>query len=193
MTDRVPRAFPATPSPCAPRALVGRPCAGILIAPLHHGRLDRHRRPRSHRRAERHRRRRDAREARVRTRVRQCQARSARGRHARYALRHRLDQQAVHGRRRSCCSQQEGKLSLDDPVSQVHARPHARRTTSRSAQLLSHTSGYQDFWPQDYVLPMMQKPTTPQAIARPLGEAAARLRARHALAVQQHQLRRSPA
>ena len=25
-------------------------------------------------------------------------------------------------------------------------------------QLLSHTSGYQDFWPQDYVMPMMLKP-----------------------------------
>jgi CubicO group peptidase (beta-lactamase class C family) len=31
--------------------------------------------------------------------------------------------------------------------------------------LLSHTSGYQDFWPQDYVMPGMLKPTTPQAIA----------------------------
>jgi len=32
-------------------------------------------------------------------------------------------------------------------------------------QLLSHTSGYQDFWPQDYVMPGMLQATTPQAIA----------------------------
>ena len=31
--------------------------------------------------------------------------------------------------------------------------------------LLSHTSGYQDFWPQDYVMPGMLVATTPQAIA----------------------------
>jgi len=31
-------------------------------------------------------------------------------------------------------------------------------------QLLSHTSGYQDFWPQDYVPPSMEKAITPQAI-----------------------------
>jgi D-alanyl-D-alanine carboxypeptidase len=27
-------------------------------------------------------------------------------------------------------------------------------------ELLSHTSGYQDYWPQDYVMPMMLKPVT---------------------------------
>ena len=31
-------------------------------------------------------------------------------------------------------------------------------------QLLSHNSGYQDYWPQDYVMPMMLKPTTAQNI-----------------------------
>src|SRR4029434_2122429 len=31
-------------------------------------------------------------------------------------------------------------------------------------QLLSHTSGYQDYWPQDYVMPMMLQPVTAQKI-----------------------------
>src|SRR5262249_5013263 len=30
--------------------------------------------------------------------------------------------------------------------------------------LLSHTSGYSDYWPQDYVMPEMRQPTTPQRI-----------------------------
>ena len=60
--------------------------------------------------------------------------------------------------------QQEGKLSLDDPVSRfIPGLTRGNEVTVR--QLLSHTSGYQDFWPQDYVMPMMLKSTTPQAIA----------------------------
>src|SRR6185295_19335748 len=31
-------------------------------------------------------------------------------------------------------------------------------------QLLSHTSGYQDYWPQDYVMKPMLEPTTAQKI-----------------------------
>jgi D-alanyl-D-alanine carboxypeptidase len=59
--------------------------------------------------------------------------------------------------------QQEGKLSLDDPVSKfIPGLTRGNEVTIR--QLLSHTSGYQDFWPQDYVMPMMLLPTTPQAI-----------------------------
>jgi D-alanyl-D-alanine carboxypeptidase len=59
--------------------------------------------------------------------------------------------------------QQEGKLSLDDPVSRyVPGLTRGDDVTIR--QLLSHTSGYQDFWPQDYVPPAMEKPVTPQAI-----------------------------
>ena len=59
--------------------------------------------------------------------------------------------------------QQEGKLSLDDPVSRWLPRlTRAGRVTIR--ELLSHTSGYQDFWPQDYVPELMQRPTTPEAI-----------------------------
>ncbi len=60
--------------------------------------------------------------------------------------------------------QQEGKLSLDDPVSRfIPGLTRGNEVTVR--QLLSHTSGYQDFWPQDYVMPMMLKPITPQSIA----------------------------
>lgn len=59
--------------------------------------------------------------------------------------------------------QQDGKLSLDDPVSKfVPGLTRGSEVTIR--ELLSHTSGYQDFWPQDYVMPMMLKPATPQSI-----------------------------
>jgi D-alanyl-D-alanine carboxypeptidase len=60
--------------------------------------------------------------------------------------------------------QQDGKLKLDDPVSRfIPGLTRGNEVTVR--QLLSHTSGYQDFWPQDYVMPGMLQPTTPQAIA----------------------------
>jgi D-alanyl-D-alanine carboxypeptidase len=60
--------------------------------------------------------------------------------------------------------QQDGRLKLDDPVSKyIPGLTRGNDVTVR--QLLSHTSGYQDFWPQDYVMPMMLKATTPQAIA----------------------------
>src|SRR5271166_2620722 len=59
--------------------------------------------------------------------------------------------------------QQEGKLSLDDPVSKyVSGLTDGDQVTIR--ELLSHTSGYQDFWPQDYVMPFILMPTTAQAI-----------------------------
>ena len=59
--------------------------------------------------------------------------------------------------------QQEGKLSLDDPVSKyIPGLTRGNEVTIR--QLLSHTSGYQDFWPQDYVPPAMAKAITPQGI-----------------------------
>ena len=58
---------------------------------------------------------------------------------------------------------EEGKLSLDDPVSKyVPGLTRGNEVTIR--ELLSHTSGYQDFWPQDYVMPMMLKPVTPEEI-----------------------------
>jgi CubicO group peptidase (beta-lactamase class C family) len=56
--------------------------------------------------------------------------------------------------------QQQGKLSLDDKVAKYFPElTDADKITIR--QLLSHTSGYQDFWPQDYLYPMMKHPTTP--------------------------------
>ena len=59
--------------------------------------------------------------------------------------------------------QQEGKLSLDDKVSRfVPDLTRADEVTSR--QLLSHTSGYQDYWPQDYVMPPMLEATTARQI-----------------------------
>src|SRR5258706_6198217 len=59
--------------------------------------------------------------------------------------------------------QEQGKLSLDDKVGRfVPGLTRANEVTIR--QLLSHTSGYQDYWPQDYVMPMMLKPVTAMAI-----------------------------
>src|SRR4030081_3075952 len=60
--------------------------------------------------------------------------------------------------------QQDGKLKLDEPISCfIPGLTRGNEVTVR--QLPSHTSGYQDFWPQDYVMPGMLKATTPQAIA----------------------------
>ena len=59
--------------------------------------------------------------------------------------------------------QEQGKLSLDDKVGKyVPELTRANEVTIR--QLLSHTSGYQDYWPQDYVMPMMLQPVTAQKI-----------------------------
>ena len=58
---------------------------------------------------------------------------------------------------------QEGKVSLDDPVSRyLPDLTRANEVTVR--QLLSHTSGYQDYWPQDYVMPTMLDSTTARQI-----------------------------
>jgi D-alanyl-D-alanine carboxypeptidase len=54
---------------------------------------------------------------------------------------------------------EEGKLSLDDPVSRF-VPDLTRAGDVKVRQLLSHTSGYQDYWPQDYVPPFMTKPVT---------------------------------
>jgi CubicO group peptidase (beta-lactamase class C family) len=59
--------------------------------------------------------------------------------------------------------QEQGKLSLDDKVAKyIPNLTRANEVTIR--QLLSHTSGYQDYWPQDYVMPMMKQPVTAQKI-----------------------------
>ncbi|HEY6844196.1 MAG TPA: serine hydrolase domain-containing protein [Thermoanaerobaculia bacterium] len=58
---------------------------------------------------------------------------------------------------------EEGKLSLDDKMARWF--PDLTRASDVSIrELLSMTSGYQDFWPQDYVMPMMLNPVTPQEI-----------------------------
>jgi D-alanyl-D-alanine carboxypeptidase len=59
--------------------------------------------------------------------------------------------------------QEQGKLSLDDKVGKyIPELTQANNVTIR--QLLSHTSGYQDYWPQDYVMPEMLHPVTAQHI-----------------------------
>lgn len=59
--------------------------------------------------------------------------------------------------------QEEGKLSLNDHVAKyVPGLTRGNEVTIR--ELLSHTSGYQDFWPQDYVPPRMLQPISAQEI-----------------------------
>jgi D-alanyl-D-alanine carboxypeptidase len=58
---------------------------------------------------------------------------------------------------------QDGKVKLDDPVGKYQPDlTRANEVTVR--QVLSMTSGYQDFWPEDYVMTSMMKPTNPQQI-----------------------------
>jgi D-alanyl-D-alanine carboxypeptidase len=58
---------------------------------------------------------------------------------------------------------EQGKLSLDDPVSRfVPDLTRGNEVTIR--ELLSHTSGYQDYWPQDYVPPFMLRAITADKI-----------------------------
>jgi len=59
--------------------------------------------------------------------------------------------------------QEDGKLSIDDPVGKyIPNLTRANEVTIR--ELLSHTSGYQDYWPQDYVPPFMLQPITSEKI-----------------------------
>jgi CubicO group peptidase (beta-lactamase class C family) len=59
--------------------------------------------------------------------------------------------------------EEEGKLSLHDKVAKWF--PQLTRANDISVlQLLSMTSGYQDYWPQDYVFTDMQRPATAQMI-----------------------------
>jgi len=55
---------------------------------------------------------------------------------------------------------EDGKLSLDDPVSK-YLPDLTRAKEVKLRQLLSHTSGYRDFWPQDFSFADMERPTTP--------------------------------
>jgi len=59
--------------------------------------------------------------------------------------------------------QEQGKLKLDDAVGKyVPDLTRGNEVTIR--QILSHTSGYQDYWPEDYLMTPMMKPATPQEI-----------------------------
>ncbi|HEY6444872.1 MAG TPA: serine hydrolase domain-containing protein [Acidobacteriaceae bacterium] len=67
--------------------------------------------------------------------------------------------------------EQQGKLSIDDPVSKyLPDLTRAGEVTIR--MLLSHTSGYQDYWPEDYLMPPMSQPTTAQHILDTWGKKA---------------------
>lgn len=58
---------------------------------------------------------------------------------------------------------EQGALSLDDKVGRF--LPHLSRANEVTIRmLLSHTSGYRDYWPQDYVMPTMLVPTPPTVI-----------------------------
>ncbi|MGB7191293.1 MAG: serine hydrolase domain-containing protein [Acidobacteriaceae bacterium] len=59
--------------------------------------------------------------------------------------------------------EQQGKLSINDPVGKY--LPNLTRANEVAIRMiLSHTSGYQDYWPEDYVMPPMKKATTAQSI-----------------------------
>ena len=65
----------------------------------------------------------------------------------------------------------EKRLSLHDTVAKWF--PQLTRASEVSVlQLLSMTSGYQDYWPQDYVFTDMQHPTTAQVIMQRWGARA---------------------
>ncbi len=56
--------------------------------------------------------------------------------------------------------QQDGKLTLEDPVSRWFPElTRAKDVTLR--ELLSHTSGYEDYAPQDYTIPLWVRPANP--------------------------------
>ncbi len=59
--------------------------------------------------------------------------------------------------------EEQGKVSIDDKVSKYYPDlTRANEVTIR--ELLSHTSGYEDYAPQDYMIPEWTRPTTPDAI-----------------------------
>lgn len=58
---------------------------------------------------------------------------------------------------------EEGELSLEDPVARwLPELARAKEVSIR--QLLSMTSGYQDYWPHDYVFPAMLEPVAPRDV-----------------------------
>ena len=64
---------------------------------------------------------------------------------------------------------EQGKLSLDDPVARfLPALTAARDITLRD--LLGHTSGYQDYFTEEYIPAATQQPTTVDAILKIWGQ-----------------------
>lgn len=57
---------------------------------------------------------------------------------------------------------EDGKLTLDDKVG-AYAPQLTRGNEITIRQVLSHTSGYRDYWPQDFVPGLMQRPTNAEA------------------------------
>jgi D-alanyl-D-alanine carboxypeptidase len=58
---------------------------------------------------------------------------------------------------------ERGRLELDEPVARwFPSLADAANVTVR--QLLTHTSGIRDYWPQDFVTPEMRIATTPEAL-----------------------------
>ena len=56
---------------------------------------------------------------------------------------------------------EEGRMTLDDPVAKYF--PDLTRAGEVTVRmLLSHTSGYEDYAPQDYTIPAWTEPTTPE-------------------------------
>ena len=65
--------------------------------------------------------------------------------------------------------EQEGKLRLDDPVGKYFPDlTEAKEVTIRN--LLTHTSGYQDYAPQDYTIPAWKVPVDPMKLVRVYAE-----------------------
>jgi D-alanyl-D-alanine carboxypeptidase len=58
---------------------------------------------------------------------------------------------------------ERGELSLDEPIAKWF--PELRTAAAVTLrQLLTHTSGIRDYWPQDFLTPEMTRPTTTAAI-----------------------------
>jgi CubicO group peptidase (beta-lactamase class C family) len=58
---------------------------------------------------------------------------------------------------------QDGKLTLDDPVGK-YVPNLTRGDAITIRQILSHTSGYPDYAPQDYIIPEWERPVSPDAL-----------------------------
>jgi len=58
---------------------------------------------------------------------------------------------------------EQGKLSLDDRIEKWFPELRAAAAVTLR-QLLTHTSGIRDYWPQDFLTPEMTRPTTTSAI-----------------------------